>query len=104
MIIGSLSPEYAIKYSHTGKRVRIETFIRQETGVIQIRDEGVGIREEEIARVQERFYRAENAHVAKGSGLGLSICKEIVEKFDGKLEMESEVGVGTTVSILLPLA
>ncbi|GGA34266.1 ATP-binding response regulator [Paenibacillus physcomitrellae] len=94
----------AIKYSHAGKRVRIETFIRQETGVIQIRDEGVGIREEEIARVQERFYRAENAHVAKGSGLGLSICKEIVEKFDGKLEMESEVGVGTTVSILLPLA
>ncbi|MCA1296375.1 HAMP domain-containing histidine kinase [Paenibacillus sp. alder61] len=94
----------ALKYSQGGTQVRIETFIRQETAVIQIRDEGVGIREDEIARVQERFYRAENAHVAKGSGLGLSMCKEIVEKFDGKLEIESEVGVGTTVSILLPLA
>ncbi|WP_334077568.1 HAMP domain-containing sensor histidine kinase [Paenibacillus sanfengchensis] len=94
----------ALKYSQGGTQVRIETFIRQETAVIQIRDEGVGIREDEIARVQERFYRAENAHVAKGSGLGLSMCKEIVEKFDGKLEIESEVGVGTTVSIFLPLA
>lgn len=94
----------ALKYSRGGTQVRIETFIREEKAVIQIRDEGVGIREDEIARVQERFYRAENAHVAKGSGLGLSMCKEIVEKFDGKLEIESEVGVGTTVSILLPLA
>ncbi|WP_254778377.1 cell wall metabolism sensor histidine kinase WalK [Paenibacillus sp. cl141a] len=94
----------ALKYSKGGTRVRIETFIREETAVIQIRDEGVGIREDEIARVQERFYRADNAHVAKGSGLGLSMCKEIVEKFDGELEIESEVGVGTTVSILLPLA
>ncbi|WP_246042492.1 sensor histidine kinase [Cohnella pontilimi] len=93
----------AIKYSDAGTRVRIETSVRQKEAVIQIRDQGIGINEDEIPRVQERFYRARNANSAKGSGLGLSICKEIVEKCNGSLVVESEKGSGTTVSIVLPL-
>jgi signal transduction histidine kinase len=54
--------------------------------------------------VQERFYRAGNSNIARGSGLGLSLCREIVEKFNGRLIMESEIEVGTTVSLLLPIA
>ncbi|WP_410770221.1 sensor histidine kinase [Fontibacillus sp. BL9] len=92
----------AIKYSHAETSIKIETFIRQKEAVIQIRDQGIGIDEDDIARVQERFYRAKNSNDAKGSGLGLSICKEIAEKFNGRLEMESKMGVGTTVSIVLP--
>ncbi|RCX13049.1 signal transduction histidine kinase [Fontibacillus phaseoli] len=93
----------AIKYSHAETSIKIETFIRQKEAVIQIRDQGIGIDEDDIARVQERFYRAKNSNAAKGSGLGLSICKEIAEKFNGRLELESKMDVGTTVSIVLPL-
>ncbi|WP_245987794.1 sensor histidine kinase [Cohnella lupini] len=94
----------AIKYSKADTRIGIETFIRQKEAVIRISDQGIGINENEIARVQERFYRAKNASVAKGSGLGLPMCKEIVEKFNGYLEIESKIDAGTTVSIILPLS
>lgn len=92
----------AIKYSHAETIITIETFIRQQEAVIQIKDQGIGIDENEIVRVQERFYRAKNSNAAKGTGLGLSICKEIVEKFNGHLEIESKIDVGSTVSIVLP--
>lgn len=93
----------AIKYSNAKSHIRVETFVRQKEAVIKISDQGIGIEKSDIARVQERFYRAKNSNVAKGSGLGLSICKEIVEKFNGYLVIESEIDVGTTVSIILPL-
>lgn len=94
----------AIKYSESGTSIRVETFIRGKEAVVQIKDQGIGIDEDDIARVQERFYRAKNSNAAKGTGLGLSICKEIAEKFNGHLEIESKIDVGTTVSIVLPLA
>ncbi|WP_338552466.1 HAMP domain-containing sensor histidine kinase [Paenibacillus sp. KS-LC4] len=92
----------AIKYSHANTPIRVETFIRQHEAIIQVTDQGMGISKQDVARVQERFYRAENANVAKGSGLGLSICKEIAEKLGGSIVIESELSVGTTVSIVLP--
>jgi signal transduction histidine kinase len=94
----------AIKYSKADTRIRIDTFIRQKEAVIRISDQGIGINEDEITRVQERFYRAKNSSVAKGSGLGLPMCKEIVEKFNGYLAIESKIDAGTTVSIILPLS
>jgi signal transduction histidine kinase len=93
----------AIKYSNSNTKITMETFVSQHEAVIQISDQGIGIREDEIVHVQERFYRASNANSAKGSGLGLSICKEIAEKFNGHLKIESKVNEGTIVSILLPL-
>ncbi|WP_240479724.1 sensor histidine kinase [Paenibacillus wynnii] len=93
----------AIKYSNANTHIQIETLIRQKEAVIQIRDQGIGIGEDEIAQVQERFYRARNSNEAKGSGLGLSMCKEIAEKFNGYLVIESKIDVGSTVSIVLPL-
>lgn len=94
----------AIKYSRTGGIVRVETSADQKAAVIKISDQGIGIPRSDLSMVKERFYRAGNANIAKGSGLGLSLCREIVEKFNGQLVIESEIGVGTTVSILLPLA
>lgn len=93
----------AIKYSNSNTKITMETFVSQHEAVIQISDQGIGIREDEIVHVQERFYRASNVNSAKGSGLGLSICKEIAEKFNGHLKIESKVNEGTIVSILLPL-
>jgi signal transduction histidine kinase len=94
----------AIKYSNVGGHIRVETSTRQNAAVIKITDQGIGIHKNELSLVQERFYRAGNSNLAKGSGLGLSLCKEIVEKFNGQLILESEIGVGTSVSLLLPLA
>jgi signal transduction histidine kinase len=93
----------AVKYSNAKSKIRIETFVRQAEAVIKISDQGIGVGRSDIARVQERFYRAGNSNTARGSGLGLSICKEIVEKFNGHLVFESEIGVGTTVSMILTL-
>jgi signal transduction histidine kinase len=94
----------AIKYSNAKSHIRIETFVRQMDAIIKVSDQGIGIEQKDIARVQERFYRAQNSNVAKGTGLGLSMCKEIVEKFNGHLVIESEINVGTTVSIIFPFA
>ncbi|WP_339221130.1 HAMP domain-containing sensor histidine kinase [Paenibacillus sp. FSL H8-0332] len=93
----------AVKYSNSRTRITIEVMIREQEAIVQISDQGIGISADEIARVQERFYRARNASTAGGTGLGLSICKEIAEKFGGHLDIESQLGTGTTVSIHLPL-
>lgn len=94
----------AIKYSNAGSQISIEIFNNEDSAIIKINDQGIGIHQNEIALVQERFYRAGNSNRANGSGLGLSLCKEIVEKFNGQLMVESEIGVGTSVTLILPLA
>ncbi|PKM68622.1 MAG: sensor histidine kinase [Firmicutes bacterium HGW-Firmicutes-2] len=93
----------AIKYSNPKGHIKIEVFAQQMEAVLAISDEGIGVDERDISHVQERFYRAKNSNTIKGSGLGLSICKEIIEKFNGELVFESEIEVGTTVSLILPL-
>lgn len=93
----------AIKYSGPRTRITIETSVQQQEAAVRISDQGIGISAEELNRVQERFYRASNAGGAGGTGLGLSICKEIAEKFGGQLDIESQLGAGTTVTIRLPL-
>ena len=94
----------AIKYSNAESYIWVETFVRPMQAVIKISDQGIGIDQSDISRVQERFFRAKNSNAFKGTGLGLSICKEIVEKFNGHLVLESEIEVGTTVSMIFPLA
>jgi signal transduction histidine kinase len=94
----------AIKYSNAGSQISIEIFKNEDSAIIKINDQGIGIHQNEIALVQERFYRAGNSNRANGSGLGLSLCKEIMEKFNGQLMVESEIGVGTGVTLILPLA
>ncbi|HPC99718.1 MAG TPA: HAMP domain-containing sensor histidine kinase [Acetivibrio sp.] len=94
----------AIKYSKEGGHITVETSADQNTAIIKITDQGIGINKEELPLVQERFYRSANSNIVKGSGLGLSLCREIVEKFNGRLIIESEIGTGTTVSLLLPIA
>ena len=96
--------ENAIKYSNPKSQIIVETFTKDNNSVVKISDQGIGIAKSEIEMVQERFYRAQNSPIASGSGLGLSICKEIIQKFNGQLFIESELGVGTTVTMLIPSA
>jgi len=70
--------------------------------LVQVQDTGKGISPESLPHVFDKFYRVPDAEGwAQGTGLGLSIVKQLVEVHGGKIEIESQVGVGTTVSILL---
>ncbi len=98
----------AYKYSPEGGAVEITVVHeRGRTGVaawvgVQVRDHGMGMTPEQLKRVSERFYRADSSGNIPGTGLGMSIVKEIVELLGGRLELGSAMGEGTTVTIWLP--
>jgi PAS domain S-box-containing protein len=94
----------AIKYSEAGDRVdiRIEEDVTSLTVVV--RDTGVGIPEEELDLLFERFYRIDKdrSRTTGGSGLGLAISRQIVELHGGKISVESEIGVGSSFRVRIP--
>jgi signal transduction histidine kinase len=96
----------AIKYSREVKQLSITTERRGSDLSIEIADRGIGIPRAEQAKVFEKFYRVGNGlvHDVKGSGLGLSLVKHIIEAHQGTISVESEAGKGTRFTILLPLA
>ncbi len=92
----------AVKYSQEGGTVRIGATRSGEKVVVEIADDGVGIPDEELGQVGERFFRASSALGTKGTGLGLAIAREIVELHSGTLEITSRSGLGTTVVLTVP--
>jgi signal transduction histidine kinase len=95
----------AIKYSGDSRKISVGARLEEQAVVIAVRDFGVGIKKEDIDRVFERFYRGgdELTRTVKGSGLGLTLVKEIVAAHRGKVHVESEPGKGSVFSIRLPL-
>jgi heavy metal sensor kinase len=94
----------AIQYNRPSGEVRVE--LRSENGlaVLIISDTGQGIAPEDLPRVFERFYRADKSRTGAGNaGLGLSICKAIVEAHGGTIEVASEPNAGTTFTVRLPV-
>jgi signal transduction histidine kinase len=71
---------------------------------VEVKDTGVGIPEEDLAQLFERFYRVDKdrSRATGGSGLGLAISRQIVEMHGGDISVESEVGVGSTFKVRLP--
>ena len=96
----------AIRYNVEGGHVRVTTRTEGEMATLSVRDTGVGIAADQLLRIFDRFYQVDKARSrAEGSsGLGLSICKTIVEAHGGTIVATSEVGVGTTLEVRLPLA
>ena len=94
----------AIKYSDPGARVDISIEEDESTLTTRIQDTGVGIPEEDLAQLFERFYRVnkDRSRSTGGSGLGLAIAKEIVAMHGGEISVESQVGVGSTFKVQLP--
>lgn len=98
----------AVKYSPPGRDVFVELradISRDKRAIIIIEDNGTGIAESDVPRIFERFFRGENARAeGDGSGLGLAIAKGLIELHGGRINVQSEAGQGTKVTIQLPLA
>ncbi|MDX2078891.1 MAG: PAS domain S-box protein [bacterium] len=92
----------AIKYSPNKTPVWVELTTHEAQISIIIRDEGIGIPATDIKRLFEPFHRATNVGTIAGTGLGLSIAKQAIELHGGNIAVDSQVGVGTTFTILLP--
>ena len=97
--------ENAVKYSEPHTNVYIKSFIKDGFGRISIRDEGVGISDEDAKRIFDRFYRVDlsRTKATGGTGLGLAIVKRIVEIHNGRIEIDSKMNKGTEISIVLPI-
>lgn len=95
----------AITYSTANTAIKIRLYQKNNQAVIEIEDEGVGIETAEIGRLFERFYRVDRdrSRNSGGTGLGLAIVKHLIEAHQGKIDVESQIGVGTTFTIYLPL-
>ena len=95
----------AIKYTANGGRIQITAGKTEDVVWVSVRDNGIGIPKEDVDRVFERFYRVDKARSREsgGTGLGLSIASEIVSRHDGKIELQSQLGKGTTITMTLPV-
>ena len=91
-----------IKYNKEGGNVVTSLYIEEEVIKVIIKDTGVGIPKDKLPLIFEQFYRVKDKKPVEGSGLGLSIVKKIVEMHSGTIEVESEVGKGTSFSVYLP--
>lgn len=93
----------AIKYSPQADIVHFDLVCDQEVATFQVRDQGIGIPEIDQAKLFDSFHRASNVGTISGTGLGLAIVKKSVDLHNGKLTVASEVEVGTTFTVTLPL-
>ncbi len=93
----------AVKYSPVDKPISVSLTHDHDAALLQVRDEGIGIPKTEIQRVFEPFHRAGNIGTISGTGLGLPIAKEAIERHGGTISIESEVNTGTTFTVRIPL-
>jgi signal transduction histidine kinase len=94
----------AIKYSFNNKKIWIELNQKYKYAVITVKDQGIGIENKNQEKIFDRFFRADISRAqTKGYGLGLSICKSIINMHRGKLLVKSTLGKGSTFTAYLPL-
>lgn len=93
----------AVKYSPAGSRVWLTLGTQDEHIRLEVRDEGIGMAQTELEHIFTPFYRVRSGIQAEGSGLGLSIVRECVDRHLGEITVESSLGEGTTFTVTLPL-
>jgi two-component system phosphate regulon sensor histidine kinase PhoR len=96
----------AVKYSREHGEIRLIARQRDQEIVLSVSDDGVGIAEDELPRIFERFYRVDKARShdsVRGTGLGLAIVKHVAQLHGGRVEAESELENGTTIRVVLPI-
>ncbi len=92
----------AIKYTPDKGEVSVSLSEAHNLVSLSVSDSGPGIAEQDLKHIFDRFYRAADSNTQKGSGLGLTIAKKIVENHDGKISVESKLNKGSTFTIMLP--
>lgn len=100
----SILLENAFKYSHKGNEITLSATTRGKHIVLSIQDNGIGIAEEEQPFIFERFYRSPHVRASEvdGSGIGLSLLKAIADQIGVTIELNSQLGKGTTFTLILP--
>ena len=82
---------------------KIKLFADKENRKLIIEDNGIGMSEETLMHIFDKFYQADGKHSSGGLGLGLTLCKKIAETFNGTIICESELGKGTTFTVCIPV-
>jgi signal transduction histidine kinase len=95
----------AIKYSPEGGTVTITMETQEGNLKVSVKDEGIGIAKEDLPKVFEQFFRVDSSLTAEigGTGLGLNITQNIIEEHGGRMTVDSDLGVGTTFSFIMPM-
>ncbi len=91
----------SFKYTDNNGKITIETKKEKTNAIISVTDNGCGIDKKDLSHVKEKFYKANNT--VRGTGIGLAVVDEIIQKHSGKFEISSEAGKGTCVDVYLPL-
>ena len=95
--------ENSIKYSNENGNVKIIITSENEYFVFKVIDDGIGIPENDIPRIFERFYRVDKSRSTRGTGLGLAIVKHIVKLFNGDITVQSKLGIGSTFTVKIKI-
>lgn len=93
----------AIKFSSEGTTVRVTSQVKKDEAVLSVRDEGIGIAEEDQHHLFSSFFRGKNALNIQGTGLGLHIVKRYLDLLDGDVQLKSSLGQGTTITFTIPV-
>lgn len=94
----------AIKFSPDGQPVQVQVWQEGQNVVFTVRDEGIGIPEDSLDKIFDAYYRAPNVDDISGTGLGLRIVNDCVNRHEGQISVESVVGEGTIFTVALPIA
>lgn len=96
----------AIKFTPSGGSIHVTEELKGNEVIIKITDTGIGISKEDLPYIFDRFHQAGNSstHRSQGTGLGLALVQELTEKMNGRISVSSELGTGTTMQIVFPVA
>jgi signal transduction histidine kinase len=94
----------AVKYSKVDSKIKISGGIKDKNIFLRVLDNGIGIPKEDLAKIGQKFFRATNTHTISGTGIGLYLTKYFVELHNGSVLIDSQINVGTSIKILLPIS
>lgn len=95
--------ENSIKFSKQDGQIDVKMKTNQDSIIVEIKDYGIGMEEEEVKKIFDRFYQIDKSHTKPGAGLGMTIAKRIVELSGGKIEVTSKLNESTTFIVTLPI-